>query len=99
MKKNNSSYQTAMNLIRTQIDEIDLEIVSLIEKRERCVIEIAKIKRRLSNPPVFHVPEREQEIISKIAEAYKGNFSSDVITDIFKIIISNCRLLQSRDSI
>jgi chorismate mutase/prephenate dehydratase len=96
VKKNISSYQISIDLIRTKIDAIDSEIVSLIEKRERCAIEIAKIKKQISDPPVFYVPEREQEIISRIAKTYKGNFSPDVIVDIFKIIILNCRLLQNK---
>lgn len=94
MDKNNLSPNELLKSIRAKIDIIDSEILSLIEKRERCVIQIADIKKQLSDTPVYYVPERELEIISRIEKTYKGNFAPGVISNIFQMIILNCRLLQ-----
>lgn len=80
--------------MRAKIDSIDLEILSLIEKREHCVMQIAEIKKQLSDPPVYYVPEREREIISRIEKNYQGHFAPGVIGSIFQMIILNCRMLQ-----
>lgn len=94
MDTKNPFSNESIESIRAKIDAIDSEILSLIEARERCVIQIGNIKKHLSDPPVYYVPEREQAILSRIEKTYQGHFSSDVIRSIFQIIILNCRLLQ-----
>lgn len=84
----------SLESMRAKIDAIDSEILSLIEARERCAIQIWSIKKHLSHPPVYYVPEREQAILSRIEKTYQGHFSPDMIRSIFEIIILNCRLLQ-----
>ena len=94
MDKNNFSHCESLESVRAKIDDIDSEILSLIEKREHCVIQIANIKKQLSDFPAYYVPERELEIISRVEKNYKGNFAPGVIGGIFQIIIQNCRILQ-----
>ncbi len=94
MNKKNPLLDESIDSLREKIDAIDSAILSLIEERERCAIQIGKIKKSQHNPPVYYVPEREQAIIASIEKNYKGNFSLDAIRHIFQIIILNCRLLQ-----
>ena len=80
--------------LRHDIDQIDNEILTLLEKREDCVIEIGKIKRLISKQPEYFVPEREKEIIDRVTSTYKGKFQLSEIKKIYNLIIENSRLLQ-----
>lgn len=79
---------------RSEIDHIDDAILALIQKRELCALEIAKIKNAMSDDPQYYVPEREKEILDRIKKNYRGNLSDSTIKHIFQSIIKSCRLLQ-----
>ncbi len=81
--------------MRSKIDAIDDDILALIQKREDCVIEIARIKQAMSEVPKYYAPEREKKIIDRIKKNYKGHFPVSVIESIFHSIIKNSRLIQS----
>ena len=65
----------SLDALRDDIDQIDDAILDLIQKRENCVIEIAKIKQALSDSPQYYVPEREKAIIDRLTKKYHGRFS------------------------
>ena len=74
---------------RSNIDQIDLQLVELLNRRSRCAIEIGKIKHEL-NVGVYD-PEREQEVIRLVQEATSGPLSKSAIKRLFERIIDESR--------
>jgi chorismate mutase len=71
-----------MNLekIRKEIDEIDIEIQDLLEKRFSLVLQALKYKKKVLDK------KREEEILNKISSPY--------IRDIFKTILKTSKKKQ-----
>lgn len=63
----------SLNDIRTEIDRIDKELVSLLKQRMNCSLKVAEIKRA-EGLPIYH-PAREQAILDKVNEE-GGEFGS-----------------------
>ena len=74
---------------RSNIDQIDLQLVELLNRRSRCAIEIGKIKHEL-NLGVYD-PDREQEVIRLVQEATCGPLSKSAIKRLFERIIDESR--------
>jgi chorismate mutase/prephenate dehydratase len=72
--------------LRKEIDELDNEILNLINKRAKVVIDIAHIKR--SENAKFYSPEREREIIERITNLNQGPFPNDTLKVIYREILS-----------
>ena len=81
-----------MNLesIREEIDEIDAAIQDLIHKRADLGRKVAELKRRQHNSQYF-VPEREAQVLRKVAERCDGSLSENSVVQIFREIISATR--------
>lgn len=82
MKKNGKH----IDELRAGIDAIDLEILGLLNRRAGFVIEIGKLKSIAS--AAFYVPEREREVLKKLAEKNKGPFPTTALKSIFREIMS-----------
>lgn len=91
-----ANQRESIEKIRAQIDVIDMEILALFKKREQCVLKLGEIKRMMSKNPVYYDPKREQIILEKVKSHYKGKIPTEAIVDIFKILISHCRLIQEK---
>ncbi len=61
------SQQVPLATFRSQIDQLDEQIVELLNIRARIVVEIGKIKRA-SNSPIYS-PDREKIVLEKIRQA------------------------------
>jgi len=66
--------------IRKEIDEIDIEIQDLLEKRFSLVLQALKYKKKVLDK------KREEEILNKISSPY--------IRDIFKTILKTSKKKQ-----
>ena len=75
-----------------QINEIDADLLALINRRARCVVEIGEIKRRTQAAVL--VPEREQELFARLVELNEGPISEVMLRQIFQEIINNLKVLQ-----
>lgn len=71
---------------RHQIDAIDDEILDLLNKRAKVVIEVGKAKAGSNKE--FYVPSREQAIYQRLTANNPGPFPSDAIRKVFREIIS-----------
>jgi len=81
--------------LRKKIDEINNEILSLLNKREKLCKEIGKIKKQGGLEIIDK--EREQEMLSELKEkAKKLNLDEDYIENLFKLIIENSRKIQEK---
>lgn len=72
--------------LRKQIDAIDEEILSALNRRAKIVLKIGKIKRdgRLR----FYSPERERQVLERLTALNKGPFPNDALRTIYKEILS-----------
>jgi len=88
-----------LNTVRSQIDEIDEEIQTLITKRARLAEKVAQAKYAEEKNPTFYRPEREATILRQVIERNQKNESplqDDTIARIFREIMSACLALQKQ---
>jgi chorismate mutase/prephenate dehydratase len=72
--------------LRAEIDRLDDEILSLLNRRAQAVIEVGRIKSERNLR--FYVPEREVEILRRLCAANRGPFPNDALKAIYREIIS-----------
>ncbi len=77
---------------RSEIDQIDLQLVELLNCRSRCAIEIFKIKEKI-NLGIYD-PKREDEVIGLVQEATRGPLSKAAIKRLFERIIDESRRVE-----
>lgn len=87
-----SSEERELQLIRQEIDALDVEIQSLISHRAQCAIKVAQIKRVSSSD--FYQPERETEILRMVRERNEGPLSDEAMARLFRQIMSDSLALQ-----
>ena len=80
---------------RQKIDELDLEIVRLINRRAEAARQIGEIKR-MAELPIYE-PNREQEVFDRVRLANPGPLSDTELLHVYERIIDVMRTLQRRD--
>ncbi len=80
--------------LREQIDAIDGQILDLLNRRARVAQEVGHVKAE-TNAPVFR-PEREAQVLRKVANNNPGPLDSGDVQTIFREIMSSCRALERR---
>lgn len=78
--------------LRKKIDEVDSQILELLNKRAGFVVEIGREKAKENLD--FHVPQREEEIFTRLLRQNTGPFPSEAIRPVFREIISACLSLE-----
>ena len=79
---------------REKIDELDRELVALLNRRARYVLEIATLKKALGLP--IYEPQREEEIFRNVASANGGPWDQAALRRVFERIIDEGRSIQRR---
>lgn len=82
--------------IRNNINSIDIDILTLIEKRSMMMKQVLQAKKMQGDGIVKNLfdPKREANIIRTIVNKNKGPLPDSAINNIFESIISSCRNLQ-----
>ena len=88
--------------VRSQIDDIDLKIQDLLNERAKCAEKVADIKlsdltQEASSgiqTNLFYRPEREAQVLRKIADRNDGPMKSKALVTIFREIMSACLSLE-----
>ncbi|MBI2302581.1 MAG: prephenate dehydratase [Armatimonadetes bacterium] len=83
--------------IRARIDALDGEILERLRQRASIVEEVISCKRQ-SGEPVYH-PNREREILERVAGTDLGDFPKAAAEAVFREIIIACRGLQSQATV
>ena len=78
--------------LRAKIDEIDSQILQLLNRRAELAIDIGRIKAEQNL--TFHVPQREEEIYTRLAAANTGPFPSQALRPVYREVISACLSLE-----
>jgi chorismate mutase/prephenate dehydratase len=78
--------QDRLKELRSEIDAIDDQILSLLNRRARAAIEVGGIKEEQNLK--FYVPEREVEILLRLTGKNSGPFPNEGLKAIYREIIS-----------
>ncbi len=80
--------------VRVAIDRIDKTILKLLGERAECAERVAEIKLASDAGAVFYRPEREAQILARIARDNPGPLPDRSVQAIYKEIISSCLALE-----
>ena len=80
---------------RTQIDQLDRELLERLNQRMRCALEIGRIKREHGRP--IRDPEREMALLQKLRKYNEGPMRDVAIEDIFRRIIAEAVHLEEEE--
>ncbi len=78
---------------RSRIDDLDDQILSLLNQRAEAALRIGDLKRRQDAPS--YVPEREAEILRRLAAQNPGPLGADAVRAIWREILSGCLALEA----
>jgi chorismate mutase len=82
----------ALSQQRTTIDQLDMELLNLINRRAQAVAEIARLKREHSLPVSDEA--REAGILNAVLQSNDGPLNSASVKRIFGSILAESRRLQ-----
>lgn len=89
-----------LNELRTRIDQLDQRLLELISERAACASEVGKIKKAANNENCqFYRPEREAQVLRKIAENNPGPLSNDEAVRLFRELMSACLAVEKKMNI
>jgi chorismate mutase len=78
---------------RTEIDEIDRELLRLLNRRARLAMKVGTLKRAAGLP--YCDPERERVVLGRLQQANTGPLDQRAITKLFRRIINESRRVES----
>jgi chorismate mutase-like protein len=77
---------------RTEIDEIDRELLRLLNRRARLAMKVGMLKSAAGLPCCD--PEREQSVLQRLQQANPGPLAEDAVTKVFRRIIRESRRME-----
>ncbi len=77
---------------RSRIDALDLQLITLLNRRATCAIEIGRVKRRLGL--AIYDPEREEVIVDTMLKVNCGPLDSTGVRRLFERIIDESRRIE-----
>lgn len=79
---------------RAQIDSIDRDLLSLLNRRARLALSVGESKKASGLSLCDHT--REREVIERLSEANEGPLDQRAVVQLFRTIIHESRRIQSR---
>ena len=79
---------------REEIDRIDRDIVVLLNRRARAVLQLAPLKRQANR--AVHDPEREAHVHENLNKANTGPMPDESLHNIFESVMAEMRALQQQ---
>jgi chorismate mutase/prephenate dehydratase len=80
--------------LRTKIDAVDAQVLALLNERAGYAIEVAEAKIASGESECFHRPEREAEVLRRIAAENRGPLSEEAVKRFFRELMSECLALE-----
>jgi len=87
-----AEHQRAIEDWRHRIDTIDTQLMSLLNSRSACAVEIGRVKRELGLP--VYSPDREAFILDRVARENPGPLDATAVRRVFERIIDESRRLE-----
>ncbi|MEO1646628.1 MAG: bifunctional 3-deoxy-7-phosphoheptulonate synthase/chorismate mutase, partial [Chloroflexota bacterium] len=82
--------------LRSQIDDINLELLELLNKRATIASEIGKIQSEIGSQ--IYDPQRESQMLTALQLANEGPFSNETINALFKEIFKATLNLEEKEA-
>jgi chorismate mutase/prephenate dehydratase len=91
-----STIQGQLAELRQRIDQLDEDILTKLNERASCALEVAEVKKQESEDiePVYYRPERESQVLRRIADLNEGPLSNEKVTQVYRQIMSACLALE-----
>lgn len=77
---------------RDRIDAMDRAIITLLNERAVCALQIGHIKKQLGIP--VYVPSREEEVLQNVMESNPGPLADQAVRRLYERIIDETRSLE-----
>ena len=87
-----------LEAIRREIDALDTELLTLLNRRAAAALEVAAVKGRLAESRYYR-PEREATLLRRLVAGNTGPLPDAEVTRLFREIVSTCRALEQRPAI
>lgn len=87
-----AEHRRAIDEWRRRIDAIDTQLMSLLNSRSACAVEIGRVKRQLGLP--VYSPDREAWILDRVARENPGPLDATAVRRVFERIIDESRRLE-----
>ena len=87
-----AEHRRAIEDWRRRIDAIDAQLMSLLNRRSACAVEIGRVKRELGLP--VYSPDREAWILDRVARENPGPLDATAVRRVFERIIDESRRLE-----
>ena len=86
----------ALQALRLEIDELDQALLTLLNRRAKCALEVAAVKEQSADnePAIFYRPEREAQVLRGLVEKNLGPLSHEKVALIFRQVMSACLALE-----
>jgi chorismate mutase/prephenate dehydratase len=84
----------ALQALRARIDALDEQLQTLISERASCAQQVAEVKRAAGEINDFYRPEREAEVLRRVAERNQGPLTNEALVQIYRELMSACRGLE-----
>ena len=96
MEQNNHprSVDPALAELRQQIDAIDDQVLELLNRRAVCAQSVAEIKQAQGEVGTFYRPEREVEVLRRMAANNPGPLSGEAVVRFYREVMSACLALE-----
>ena len=79
--------------LRIQIDAIDQDLLTLLNRRARVAEQVGEVKKREGSP--FFRPDRVAKVIEKIQQANAGPLKNEHVAAVWREIMSACLALEA----
>ncbi|HJV62772.1 MAG TPA: prephenate dehydratase [Albitalea sp.] len=83
----------ALLALRTRIDAVDRELLTLLNRRAALAQEVGEVKKKEGS--VAFRPEREAQVIDSLKSVNPGPLQSESVAPIWREIMSACRALET----
>ncbi len=94
MDKAPSEALPSLDVLRSQIDALDAELVRLLNQRASLAQQVGHVKAK-DGTPVYR-PEREAQVIARVRERNQGPLGDEALSAIYREVMSACRELERR---
>ena len=90
--------EDGIDKLRQRIDAIDEQLLDLFNQRAACAVDVAMVKRELSDKPDeaidFFRPDREAQVIKRIKSLNQGPLSDQEVGRLIREVMSACLALE-----
>ena len=84
-----------LDVLRSEIDALDEQLVELLNRRARLALEIAEVKKQVNDALPLYRPEREARVLDRVKNLNTGPLPDDEISRLVREVMSACLALEA----